>query len=63
MIPGPVQHTSAEALGPTVHSFDHRRFLPAERKHNPIAFRASAVVQRYALAATSRLPRYWLSLR
>ncbi|KAH3917503.1 hypothetical protein HBI56_108690 [Parastagonospora nodorum] len=39
MIPGPVQHTSAEAFGSTVHSFDHRRFLPTERKHNPIAFR------------------------
>ena len=39
MIPGPVQHTSADAFGSTVHLFDHRRFLPTERKHNPIAFR------------------------
>jgi hypothetical protein len=39
MIPGPVQHTSADAFGSTVHSFGHRRFLPTERKHNPIAFR------------------------
>ncbi|KAH7088269.1 cytochrome P450 [Paraphoma chrysanthemicola] len=40
MIPGPVQHTSTSTFGATVDSFDHRRFIPGERSHNPMAFRA-----------------------
>ena len=40
MIPGPVQHTSSAAFGPSVESFDHRRFLPGEQMPNPVAFRA-----------------------
>ncbi|KAF2179610.1 cytochrome P450 [Zopfia rhizophila CBS 207.26] len=39
MIPGPVQHTSTSAWGPDVEEFNHRRFLPKEKRHNPIAFR------------------------
>lgn len=40
MMPAPIQHTSADAFGPTVGDFDHRRFLPGNRSHNPAAFRA-----------------------
>jgi cytochrome P450 len=40
MIPAPIQHTSTDTFGSNVNSFNHRRFLPGERKHNPIAFRA-----------------------
>jgi cytochrome P450 len=39
MIPGPVQHTYSASFGSNVDSFDHRRFLPGTRTHNPIAFR------------------------
>ncbi|KAJ8069257.1 hypothetical protein OCU04_002921 [Sclerotinia nivalis] len=39
MIPGPVQHTSASSWGPNVEVFDHRRFLPENKRHNPISFR------------------------
>lgn len=39
MIPGPVQHTSTSAWGPNVNDFDHRRFLPKNKRHNPVAFR------------------------
>jgi len=39
MIPGPVQHTSQSAWGPDFQEFDHRRFLPGTKRHNPIAFR------------------------
>jgi cytochrome P450 len=39
MIPGPVQHTSSDAFGSNANTFDHRRFLPEERTHNPVAFR------------------------
>ncbi|KAH7382453.1 cytochrome P450 [Phaeosphaeria sp. MPI-PUGE-AT-0046c] len=40
MIPGPVQHTSSDAFGSAAGSFDHRRFMPGSRTHNPVAFRA-----------------------
>jgi cytochrome P450 len=40
MIPGPVQHTSSVTFGSNVDAFNHRRFLPGERTHNPMAFRA-----------------------
>ncbi|TVY90133.1 7-alpha-hydroxycholest-4-en-3-one 12-alpha-hydroxylase [Lachnellula willkommii] len=40
MIPGPVQHTSTSTWGPNVNEFDHRRFLPKNKRHNPVAFRA-----------------------
>jgi hypothetical protein len=40
MIPAPIQHTSSDTFGSTVDTFNHRRFLPGERKHNPTAFRA-----------------------
>jgi cytochrome P450 len=39
MIPGPVQHTSSAAFGSNVDSFDHQRFLPGRKDHNPVAFR------------------------
>ncbi|PVH97623.1 putative 25-hydroxycholesterol 7-alpha-hydroxylase [Periconia macrospinosa] len=39
MIPGPVQHKNTSIWGDDVHSFNHRRFLPNEKRHNPIAFR------------------------
>lgn len=40
MIPGPVQHKNTAIWGDDVDAFNHRRFLPKERRHNPIAFRA-----------------------
>ena len=40
MIPGPVQHSSQSAWGADVDSFDHRRFLPKNKRHSPMAFRA-----------------------
>lgn len=40
MMPAPIQHTSSDAFGATVNDFDHRRFLPGQRGHNPVAFRA-----------------------
>jgi cytochrome P450 len=39
MISGLVQHTSSASFGSNVDSFDHRRFLPGKRDHNPVAFR------------------------
>lgn len=39
MIPGPVQHTDTNSWGSNVESFDHRRFLPKNKTHNPVAFR------------------------
>ncbi|KAF7895138.1 hypothetical protein EAF00_006952 [Botryotinia globosa] len=39
LIPGPVQHTSKSAWGPDVEAFNHLRFLPENKRHNPIAFR------------------------
>jgi len=39
LIPGPVQHTSSSAWGPNVSDFNHRRFLPNEKRHQPVAFR------------------------
>ncbi|KAJ4356540.1 uncharacterized protein N0V89_004574 [Didymosphaeria variabile] len=39
MIPAPVQHQDAAIWGENVHSFDHRRFLPNEKRSNPVAFR------------------------
>lgn len=39
MIPGPVQHTSS-SWGSNPSSFNHRRFLPENRRHNPIAYRS-----------------------
>ncbi|KAJ8070583.1 hypothetical protein OCU04_000956 [Sclerotinia nivalis] len=38
----PVQHTDLAVWGPTVHTFDHRRFLrkPSEKRINPVAFRS-----------------------
>ncbi|KAL1606451.1 hypothetical protein SLS60_003855 [Paraconiothyrium brasiliense] len=39
MIPAPVQHREAATWGENVHSFDHRRFLPNEKRSNPVAFR------------------------
>lgn len=39
MIPGPVQHGNAEIWGSNVGEFDHRRFLPQNKRHNPVAFR------------------------
>lgn len=39
MIPAPVQHTSISDWGNDVHEFNHRRFLPKEKRHNPTSFR------------------------
>lgn len=39
MIPGPVQHTSPVAFGSDVDTFDHQRFMPGGKTHNPVAFR------------------------
>ncbi|TVY68970.1 Cholesterol 7-alpha-monooxygenase [Lachnellula suecica] len=40
MIPGVVQHTSSSSWGSAdVNGFDHRRFLPKEKRHQPVAFR------------------------
>lgn len=39
MIPGPVQHTNTSSWGPNVDEFDHARFLPKNKRHNPVAFR------------------------
>jgi cytochrome P450 len=39
MIPGPVQHTSPDSFGSNVGTFDHQRFLPGKKDHNPVAFR------------------------
>jgi cytochrome P450 len=39
MIPGPVQHTDVNSWGSNVASFDHRRFLPGNKRHNATAFR------------------------
>jgi len=39
LIPSPVQHTNSGAWGPDVSEFDHRRFLPKEKRHQPVAFR------------------------
>ncbi|KAF7950961.1 uncharacterized protein EAE97_002513 [Botrytis byssoidea] len=39
LIPGPVQHTGKSAWGPDVETFNHLRFLPENKRHNPIAFR------------------------
>jgi hypothetical protein len=39
MIPGPVQHTDTNSWSSNVESFDHRRFLPNNKSHNPVAFR------------------------
>ncbi|KAH8721505.1 cytochrome P450 [Phaeosphaeriaceae sp. PMI808] len=39
MIPAPVQHKDASIWGEDVESFNHLRFLPKNRRHNPIAFR------------------------
>lgn len=39
MIPTPVHHTSTSVWGNDVYEFNHRRFLPKERRHNPISFR------------------------
>ncbi|KAF7867294.1 hypothetical protein EAF04_005377 [Stromatinia cepivora] len=38
----PVQHTEVSVWGPTVNTFDHRRFLrkPGEKRTNPVAFRS-----------------------
>ncbi|TVY80889.1 Cholesterol 7-alpha-monooxygenase [Lachnellula suecica] len=38
----PVQHTDASIWGPTVNTFDHRRFLRkrGEKRTNPVAFRS-----------------------
>ncbi|KAF4630698.1 hypothetical protein G7Y89_g7435 [Cudoniella acicularis] len=38
LIPGPVQHTSSSSWGTDVKEFDHRRFLPKEKRHHPVAF-------------------------
>jgi hypothetical protein len=40
LIPGSVQHTSSASFGSNVDSFDHRRFLPGVKAHNPVAFRS-----------------------
>ncbi|KAI2615544.1 cytochrome P450 [Hypoxylon sp. NC1633] len=42
MTAAPIQHTDASIWGPTVGSFDHRRFLrePGKRRVNPAAFRS-----------------------
>lgn len=39
MIPAPVQHKNVSVWGQDAQSFNHRRFLPKERRHNPTAFR------------------------
>ncbi|KAF2115747.1 cytochrome P450 [Lophiotrema nucula] len=39
MIPTPVHHTNTSTWGTDVHEFNHRRFLPKERRHNPVSFR------------------------
>jgi cytochrome P450 len=39
MIPAPVQHKNTSIWGEDAQAFNHRRFLPKERKHNPTAFR------------------------
>jgi cytochrome P450 len=39
LMPGPVQHTDTNTWGPNVNRFDYRRFLPENRRHNPVAFR------------------------
>ncbi|TAQ91216.1 hypothetical protein B7494_g441 [Chlorociboria aeruginascens] len=42
MTVAPVQHTDVSVWGPTVSSFDHRRFLqmPGGKRTNPVAFRS-----------------------
>lgn len=39
MIPGPVQHAKPDIWGSDVEEFNHRRFLPQAKRHNPVAFR------------------------
>jgi len=39
LMPGPVQHTDTNTWGHNADRFDHRRFLPENRRHNPVAFR------------------------
>jgi cytochrome P450 len=42
MTVAPVQHTDASVWGPTVDTFNHRRFLrePGKKRTNPVAFRS-----------------------
>lgn len=39
MIPAPVHHHNTAPWGPTAPSFDHRRFLPSEKRANSISLR------------------------